>query len=214
MVPAPRSRSEPDRRETRAVRHGGVAVPETSTTSGSGCISASLSRRKVTARQPAERRFGRLGATGVGGESWPAAAGVVLFRDGYGGLSAAGGRAAPVCGHPQIPADPYDIPAAPAQQLIGYRPALHLTAAQQRIYDTAMRLTPEKGPCCCRCWRWTAFQGFARYFISDRGWQVPGLAALISDLDGCGGSDLPTGMAGTGMGASPGSSAQPADAAG
>jgi hypothetical protein len=114
----------------------------------------------------------------------------------------------------QIPADPYDIPAGLAQQLIGYQHALRLTAAQQRIYDTAMRLTPEKGPCCCRCWRWTAFQGLARYLVSDRGWQAPTLAALISDLDGCGGSDHPAGMVATGMGASPDARAGSGDGAG
>lgn len=102
----------------------------------------------------------------------------------------------------QIPADPYDIPAGLARQLIGYQHAFHLTVAQQRVYDTAMRLTPEKGPCCCRCWRWTAIQGLARYLISQRGWQAPALAALISDLDGCGGVDQPAGMAAPGMGAS------------
>jgi hypothetical protein len=100
----------------------------------------------------------------------------------------------PYASIPQIPADPYDIPTALAQQLIGYQQTIHLTTAQQHLYATAMRATKEKGPCCCRCWRWTAFQGLADYLITTRGWQAPQLAALIGDLDGCGGSDDDTDM--------------------
>jgi len=96
-------------------------------------------------------------------------------------------------GIPQIPTDPYDIPAGLAQQMIRYESRLHLAPVQQRIYDSAMRRTSEKGPCCCKCWRWTAFHGLADYLIADRGWQAPQLAALISDLDGCGGPGRPGG---------------------
>ncbi len=51
-----------------------------------------------------------------------------------------------------------------------------------------MRQAPEKGPCCCHCWRWTAFQGLSSYLIAYRHWQAPPLAALIGNLDGCGGA--------------------------
>jgi len=88
----------------------------------------------------------------------------------------------------QIPADPYDIPAGLAQRLIRYQQTIRLTTAQHGIYRTAMELTPEHGPCCCHCWRWTAFQGLSDYLIAQRHWQARQLAALIGDLDGCGGS--------------------------
>lgn len=88
---------------------------------------------------------------------------------------------------PQIPADPYDIDAGLARHLIRYDATLRLSPAQQRIYDSAVRRTPEKGPCCCKCWRWTAFGGLADYLIARKAWHAPQLAALITDLDGCGG---------------------------
>jgi hypothetical protein len=91
-------------------------------------------------------------------------------------------------GIPQIPPDPYDIPAGLAQRLIRYQQAIGLTAAQRGVYQAAMRLAPEHGPCCCHCWRWDAFQGLSDYLISQRHWPAARLAALIGDLDGCGGS--------------------------
>jgi len=91
-------------------------------------------------------------------------------------------------GIPQIPPDPYDIPAGLAQRLTRYQEAVRLTAAQRSVYQAAMRLAPERGPCCCHCWRWDAFQGLSDYLISQRHWPAARLAALIGDLDGCGGS--------------------------
>ncbi len=88
----------------------------------------------------------------------------------------------------QIPADPYDITAGLARQLIGYQATIRLSPAQQETYQAAMRQAPEKGPCCCHCWRWTAFQGLSSYLIAYRHWQAPPLAALIGNLDGCGGA--------------------------
>jgi hypothetical protein len=95
----------------------------------------------------------------------------------------------------QIPADPHDIAAGLAQQLIRYQATIQLSRAQQDVYRAAMRQTPEKGPCCCQCWRWTAFQGLSSYLIAQRHWQALPLAALIGNLDGCGGADerLPPG---------------------
>src|SRR2546430_10792951 len=59
----------------------------------------------------------------------------------------------------QIPADPYDIPAGLARQLIGYQATIRLSSAQQETYRAAMRQAPEKGPCCCHCWRGAALPG-------------------------------------------------------
>jgi hypothetical protein len=48
-------------------------------------------------------------------------------------------------------------------------------------------MSREKGPCCCRCWRWTAFEALSKYLVATRGWRPPRLARLIEALDGCGG---------------------------
>ena len=69
---------------------------------------------------------------------------------------------------PQIPPDPYDIPARLAQRLIRYQEAIRLTPAQHDVYQAAMRLAPEHGPCCCHCWRWHAFEGQAKALITRR----------------------------------------------
>lgn len=88
----------------------------------------------------------------------------------------------------QIPRDPYNIPASQAKQLLGYRQELDLTAAEQGIYDEAMQLSREKGPCCCQCWRWYAFEGMSKYLIQEQDWDAPDLGRLIESVDGCGGS--------------------------
>ena len=89
---------------------------------------------------------------------------------------------------PQIPQDPYDMPAALVKELLGYQSSIHLTAQQQAVYDEAMTLSDEGGPCCCRCWRWYAFEGMGKYLITQRGWDAQQLAELWSLTDGCGGT--------------------------
>jgi hypothetical protein len=88
---------------------------------------------------------------------------------------------------PQVPKDPYDVSAALAKQLFTYEHGIHLTAAQQATYDQAMRMTPEKGPCCCKCWRWHAFKGLAGYLIVHRHFSAQRVASVIGLVDGCGG---------------------------
>ncbi len=87
----------------------------------------------------------------------------------------------------EIPTDPYDIPAILARELLGYDHSIILTPAQQSVYDRAMQLSPEKGPCCCHCWRWDAFAGLSKYLITVRHMAAPELGRLIGNLDGCGG---------------------------
>lgn len=89
---------------------------------------------------------------------------------------------------PQIPPNPYDVPASLAQQLIRYHATIHLSLTQHSSYNRAMQLSPEQGPCCCHCWRWAAFQGLSDYLIAERGWTPEPLGHLIGLLDGCGGS--------------------------
>lgn len=88
---------------------------------------------------------------------------------------------------PQIPTDPYDIRASRAKQLLEYR-EIRLTAAQRARYDRAMQLSATKGPCCCRCWRWDAFDGMARFLITRHDMQARELAKVIEFVEGCGGA--------------------------
>jgi hypothetical protein len=88
-----------------------------------------------------------------------------------------------------IPPDPYDVSAALAKKLFAYGDAIHLTQAQQRVYRRAMSITPEKGPCCCKCWRWHAFAGLSKYLIARKHFSVQEVASVIALVDGCGGKD-------------------------
>lgn len=87
----------------------------------------------------------------------------------------------------QIPTDPYDVAVGLAQQLLRYRTTIALSATQGSVYREAMAMSDEKGPCCCHCWRWNAFEGLSRYLVAERHWGAPRLARLIDALDGCGG---------------------------
>lgn len=85
-----------------------------------------------------------------------------------------------------IPKDPYDISVSLANRLIGYQ-AIKLTPAQQRTYERAKPLSATKGPCCCPCWRWTAFGGQAKYLIIRRHYSARQIADVWSAEEGCGG---------------------------
>ena len=85
-----------------------------------------------------------------------------------------------------IPKDPYDIPVSLGKRLTGYQ-SIKLTAKQQRIYNRAKPLSTTKGPCCCPCWRWTAFGGQAKYLISRRAYSAQQIAEVWSLEEGCGG---------------------------
>jgi len=87
----------------------------------------------------------------------------------------------------EIPADPYDIPLSLARTLIGYDRTISLTSSEQQVYDKATRLAHEHGPCCCRCWRWSAFEGQAKDLIRRRQFSAKQIAALWDLEDGCGG---------------------------
>src|SRR5258708_15180444 len=86
-----------------------------------------------------------------------------------------------------IPPDPYDVPAALAKQLLGYDRSIKLTAGEQPVFDQAMALTPDKAPCCCKCWRWYAHEGLARYLIHTRHWDAQKGGKVVALVNGCGG---------------------------
>jgi hypothetical protein len=86
----------------------------------------------------------------------------------------------------EIPPDPYDISAELAQKLMTYydKP---LSGAQQMAYDFAMENSDEKGPCCCRCWRWHVYGGLGKYLTLEKGFDAPRLVEVWNLSSGCGG---------------------------
>ncbi len=91
-------------------------------------------------------------------------------------------------GTPLVPPDPYDVDVSLARELIQFDHKIVLTPAEQRIYDEAVPLSVTHGPCCCRCWRWTAFRGQAKELIAHRGWSARAIARLWGLEEGCGGA--------------------------
>jgi hypothetical protein len=85
-----------------------------------------------------------------------------------------------------IPKDPYDVPVSLAKRLIAYE-SIKLTADEQRTYNRAKPRSETKGPCCCPCWRWTAFGGQAKYLITHRHYSAKQIAQVWSLEEGCGG---------------------------
>lgn len=88
-----------------------------------------------------------------------------------------------------IPSDPYDISVSLAKELLDYDKTYVLTADQQKIYDNAMKMSDENGPCCCKCWRWAAFEGQAKYLIKNLDFTEKQIAEVWDLEDGCGGKE-------------------------
>jgi hypothetical protein len=88
----------------------------------------------------------------------------------------------------EIPPDPYDIPAGLAQKATaGYD--MELNPEEQKAYDYAMASAAEKGPCCCKCWRWHVYGGLAKRLIRDRHFTGEQVTEVWNRSDGCGGAD-------------------------
>lgn len=88
----------------------------------------------------------------------------------------------------EIPPDPYDIEAKLAKQLTGYYDG-ELSPAEQQTYDYAMTHSHEKGPCCCRCWRWYVYGGLGKLLIRQYGFTGEQVTEVWNLSDGCGGED-------------------------
>ncbi len=86
----------------------------------------------------------------------------------------------------KIPDDPYDIEAGLAKELMSYYD-IELTAEEQKAYDYAMANSNEKGPCCCKCWRWYVYGGLGKYLIKNHSFTGEQLTELWNLSDGCGG---------------------------
>lgn len=88
---------------------------------------------------------------------------------------------------PEIPPDPYDINAGLAKKLKAYDD-VELTSGQQKAYDYAMVNSHEKGPCCCKCWRWYVYGGLGKLLIQKYGFTGEELTEVWDLSDGCGGA--------------------------
>lgn len=86
----------------------------------------------------------------------------------------------------KIPDDPYDIEAGLAKELISYYD-MELTPEEQKAYDYAMQNSSEKGPCCCKCWRWFVYGGLGKYLIKNYEFTGEQLTEVWNLSDGCGG---------------------------
>lgn len=87
---------------------------------------------------------------------------------------------------PDIPPDPYDIdPGFAARMLNEYK--VELYGEDLAEYNSAMELSGEGGPCCCKCWRWEVLGGMGKVLIRDRRFDGTTLAIIWDLTDGCGG---------------------------
>lgn len=86
----------------------------------------------------------------------------------------------------EIPPDPYDIDAGLAKKLKAYY-NVELTPEQQKAYDYAMANSNEKGPCCCKCWRWYVYGGLGKLLIQKYNFTGEQVTETWNLSDGCGG---------------------------
>lgn len=88
----------------------------------------------------------------------------------------------------EIPDDPYNVDVDLAKRLKGYY-NLELTPEAQVAYDYAVEHSMEKGPCCCKCWRWYVYGGLAKYLIIEHGFTGEQITQVWNLSDGCGGAE-------------------------
>lgn len=86
----------------------------------------------------------------------------------------------------EVPQDPYDIDAELAKEMKKYYD-VELSDEQQKAYDYAMKNSNEKGPCCCKCWRWYVYGGLAKFLIVEKGFTGEQITEVWNLSDGCGG---------------------------
>jgi hypothetical protein len=89
-------------------------------------------------------------------------------------------------GNRDMPSDPYDIPVVLAKRLLTYD-NITLLPLQQAVYDRAISMTRDKGPCCCQCWRWYMTRGLAKSLIAQHHLDSATVAKIIDLTNGCGG---------------------------
>lgn len=86
----------------------------------------------------------------------------------------------------EIPEDPYDIEVGLAKKLLSHYDD-KLSSEEQKAYDYAMQNSHEKGPCCCKCWRWYVYGGLGKLLIQQYGFTGERITDVWNLSDGCGG---------------------------
>ena len=86
----------------------------------------------------------------------------------------------------EIPPDPYNVDAGLAKEIMSYYDA-PLGSEEQAAYDYAMENSHEKGPCCCKCWRWFVYGGLGKYLIKEYKFTGEQITEIWDLSDGCGG---------------------------
>ena len=86
----------------------------------------------------------------------------------------------------EIPPDPYNVDAGLAKEMMSYYDA-PLGSEEQAAYDYAMENSHEKGPCCCKCWRWFVYGGLGKYLIKEYKFTGEQITEIWDLSDGCGG---------------------------
>lgn len=87
----------------------------------------------------------------------------------------------------KIPSDPYNISVSLAKDLLNSDKAIVLTPSEQQIYNDAMKMSDEGGPCCCMCWRWYVYEGLAKVLIREHNFTAQQVTEVWNLSDGCGG---------------------------
>ena len=88
---------------------------------------------------------------------------------------------------PAILADPYDVPANLAKQLLSADSSVTLTPAQEARFNQAKAMTGDHGWCCCQCWRWYMTEGLAKVLITTYHMNAATIAHVVDLTNGCGG---------------------------
>jgi len=87
---------------------------------------------------------------------------------------------------PQVPTDPYDLPASMAQKLTPYYEII-LNESERAAYSYAVEKSDMQGPCCCQCWRWKVYGGLGKFLIREHHFTGQQLVDLWNIAQGCGG---------------------------
>lgn len=87
---------------------------------------------------------------------------------------------------PDIPSDPYKTPVDVAKKWIDYDGKTTLNTSEQVVYNQAMKISGEGGPCCCKCWHYYVNEGIAKKMIHDYGYSAQQVADFWDTSDICG----------------------------
>lgn len=85
---------------------------------------------------------------------------------------------------PDIPLNPHKTPIEVAKKWIDYDRQMTLNTSEQAVYNQAMKISEEGGPCCCKCWHYYVNEGIAKKLIHEYGYDAKQVADFwdVSDI--------------------------------